>query len=304
MTDPKALPPSSMEPVINALDYAMEGVSDAITYLLDQPGDNHRFKEVSRLATIGQALGRQRARATQRVEDFVPSPAAAARNRYVNGPNYGALGGDEDDADMGAVNLLADEEEGACEPIPNQRFVNRVNRVRNPAWIGAPHGVQGGAAGDDGFAQGLGMFQPMFADIARTNERRAECEERETEASLRLALARELEALGRARGRATTDREQTVIQERIDAVTDQIASGVPEDDPDNVIAADATELLRPPPPPRELRIRCPRCDNVHGRHWITEHGIPRRCDVCNSATILEEVPPPDPAADAAPEAPP
>ncbi len=262
MNKPLALPPASYEPsVADALDMAMDSVALAMRKLLDQRDDNHRFNETQRLSVIGQALGRQKARTSKRVDDFVQR-----RARYQN-----CYGGSQND--MADVENLAEEEIGGGIPIPHPGFVG-VGRIPHPMQVPNPYG---------GGGDGLEMLQPLFTELMRMNERHDEVAEETARADNRLSLAKELDTLTKMRDRLQTDQERTVIQRRIDAILADLEKG-------DVEATDP--LLTPPPPTRPIQIRCTGCDTVHGRHWVTDDGQPRACDICGTSTTIERAPEP------------
>lgn len=186
----KSLPPKTSWTVEEALSMAIEGLSTAIQETLKDEDPVHRFNEVLRLATLGKAIGRQRARATKRVKDYL-SPGNRARLGRVGGYGYnvGGLGGEDNiREDLADVADMADADDG-----PRR---------------GCEVGIQPAGGIDDA----MGMFGGMTSAFGNM----ADVREREAESGARTDRARELSALIRARESATNERERMRLQSLID----------------------------------------------------------------------------------------
>ena len=262
----KALPPGEGEaPSVDlGLSVALEGLNMAIGTLLTNPNEQHRYSEVMRLATIGKAVERQRARARKRVADFVPPGAIedAARpgaprfggnenlggqraGRYGGGMACGPVGfrgeqGDIEDLGDEPVNAPGDREPGEGDAnfgygaplggaIYNQGPMGR---------IGAPY-LGGGA--------GLGIEEPGLAGLVASMggifEGIAAARTEEGLSDRRLDRAKEIDSLTKAIERTDDPEKKKRLQALVDAATTALEdASEPKAPPGPVPAA-------PPPPP-------------------------------------------------------
>ena len=256
-----AAPPNSYG---QALSAAMEAISLAVNAKLQDRDDHFRFQEVGRLAKIGEAIGRQRARADLGVEGYVsperraqfacnvPDGGGIGRNYYQGfGHNVGGLGG-----------------------------VDPLDEIDPPIIGGVgPRGQYGGAilanpgvpAGDDG--NPMGMFREVFDRIQAMNEEK-------NDSRARIDSLEELRKLKKLlAGTDLDDDERKILEDLLVKVTEELKEAVEPDAPEQ---ADAEE------PQAADIIRCldPQCGNAHDADWITAAGNPRRCDVCNGPMMF------------------
>jgi hypothetical protein len=313
----KALAPSPEDQSVEVgLSVALEGVNMAISILLSDPREKHRYAEVMRLATIGKALERQRARSAKRVADFVPPGAIAneagngnifgdgVENLGGNGPrNWGCMPGPQ-----GRGGDLADIENLADEPV-DAMGGDDFDRARNGPGgfldyggggiyggiqgmgrhIGAPYGVRGAPADPNEALVG------MMAGLAPVVQGMASSRAEEGKSGRRLDRAKEIDALSRAVERT----EEPEAKKRLQALLARATASLEETiDPPTKEGAPADPGVSPeetppagPPRPRvdqdQSRFICtrPGCGNAHGDHWM-RNGVPMDCDICNAPMLL------------------
>lgn len=246
-------PPNNYE---QALAAAMEAIGLAVNAKLQQRDDNFRFAEVGRLARIGEAIGRQKARASQRVEDYV---APQRRAQFQCGPGVGMNYGGYGHGNLGGVDPLDDDLAPGIGPYGGAVIGNAgiINPVRPPA-------------GDDG--NPMAAFREVFDRIQTMNEDKSDSRDRLD----RLEELRKLRKL--LADKDLADDERAILEERRGQVVAELKeANEPEEESD---------IEEGQPGGTVIRCLNPECGNAHDADWVTEAGQPRQCDICNGPMMF------------------
>ncbi len=259
----RALNPARRTSYEQALDAAMEALSLAVIVKLEDRSDSFRFAEVGSTCKVGEAIGRLKARAGSKVDDFVnpragPGPCVGP-NPYAADP-------------WGGVHGL-----GGIEPV--DPLIADLGPV-----VGGPHGVGRGVfnarplgrngpgpQADDG--NPFGMFRTYLDDLKATVDSKDDKEVRKFE---------KLNEINRLLKDADgfSDDQRTFLEGRRDEIFDSLAKAKEKRDHAKEAPARVGENDRDAAP--ELVARClnPQCNAAHDRNWQGPDGLPLDCDIC------------------------
>lgn len=251
----KPAPPNDYE---QALAAAMEAVGMAVTAKLQQRDDHFRFQEVGRLAKIGEALGRQKARAAATVDGYVaPERRAQFACNVPDGGGIGRYYGGMGQGGLGGVDPLD-------EPLP---LGNYGGPIGGPGIINPNPFPRVG--GDDG--NPMAAFREVFDRIQSMNEDKSDSRDR-------LDRLEELRKLKKLLADKDLDADEREI---LEARRTQVVEDLKEANEPDAEEPDAADV-------GELAVRClnPQCGNAHDADWVTPAGEPLRCDVCNGPMMF------------------
>jgi hypothetical protein len=260
---PRALPPAPKNDYTKALSAAMEAIGLAVTAKVHERDDDWRFAEIGRLAKIGEAIGRQKARAgVPGVEGFVPPRQQGFACNVPDGGNYyqgfGQVG------NLGGVDPLLDD---LAPAVPHPRFGGI--RQRNPV-----------PEADDG--NPMAFFREVLERIDTLNADKGD----KKESHDRTGLLLELSTLRRLLSEENVEAdEREVLGERRRQIMELLAElnadhQEEEEQADEEAGAEEGQA-----------IYCldPDCGTAHDTDWVAADGSPMLCDVCSGPMAFAPV---------------
>jgi hypothetical protein len=241
----------------------MEAIGLAVNAKVQEREDDWRFAEIGRLAKIGEAIGRQKARAgVPGVDGFVQPRQRGFACNVPDGGNY-QYGGFGQVGNLGGVDPLLDD---LAPAVPYQGGIIR------PAGR-APQG-------DDG--NPMAFFREVLERIDTLNANKEDKKEEHD----RTGLLLELSTLRRLLSEENVEAgERDVLTERRRQIMELLAALNEDHEEEEEQADEEAEV------DKGLAIYCLNieCGTAHDTEWVGDDGNPLLCDVCSGPMAFAPV---------------